>query len=82
MKKSASSIGIIFLIAFATILVGSTPEPPTPTACADGYDNDGDGFADDQDNECRYITPDFNIYCFKWDNETVAPTSFAECDGN
>lgn len=78
-RKKANTIGVIVLMFFALALVGGEATTPPPPICSDGLDNDGDGNPDDQDLNCRYITPSFDVYCPNWDNETISPNSFEEC---
>jgi hypothetical protein len=81
-KSKATTASIILLVVFALALVGGESVQPPMPICSDGIDNDNDGFADDLDLNCRYITPSFDVYCPNWNNETTSPNSFSECDGN
>lgn len=89
--SKGNDLALAILLAcglFAVALVGGEVQPPS-TICNDGIDNDGDGFSDNNDDDCRLVvglsgdpmTPDPSIYCPEWNDERNPPMNQQECDG-
>ena len=66
-KNSKFAENSVFVLALVLILSGTlsmgsdngSNSNPVDT-CADGVDNDGDGFTDGQDSECRSNNPNYD----------------------
>ena len=89
-NNSSMVVLLAILLIFAGIININDSVPTTYTQCNDGIDNDGDGDIDYEsidgitpaDIDCSFFQfPNPSIPCPNWDNESVAPTSEAECTG-
>jgi len=89
-KNSSMVVLLAILLIFAGIIDINDSVPTTYTQCNDGIDNDGDGNIDSEsidgnipaDLECQFFQfPNPSQPCPNWDNESVAPSSEAECTG-
>jgi hypothetical protein len=89
-KNSSMVVLLAILLIFAGIININDSVPTTYTQCNDGIDNDGDGEIDYEsidgtipaDTDCSFFQfPNPSISCPNWNNESIAPTSEAECTG-